>query len=57
LQEELTALTDELAVQAHAAPRTRLLMTLPGVDFPVAQTLLAALGEIDRFPSADRAAA
>jgi transposase len=57
LEEELTALTDSLAVQAHADARTRLLMTLPGVDFPVAQTLLAALGEIDRFPSADRAAA
>ena len=57
LQEELAALTDQQAVQAHADPRTRLLMTLPGVDFPVAQTLLAALGEIDRFPSADRAAA
>ena len=57
LEQELTALTDGLAVQAHADTRTRLLMTLPGVDFPVAQTLLAALGEIDRFPSADRAAA
>jgi transposase len=57
LEEELTALTDELAVQAHADPRTRLLMTLPGVDFPVAQTLLAALGDVGRFPSADRAAA
>jgi len=57
LEEELTALTDGLASEAHADPRTRLLMTLPGVDFPVAQTLLAALGEIDRFPSADRAAA
>ena len=57
LQEELTALTDQLAVQAHADPRTRLLMTLPGIDFPVAQTLLAALGDVDRFPNADRAAA
>jgi transposase len=57
LEEELTALTDELAVQAHADPRTRLLMTLPGVDFPVAQTLLAALGEVDRFPDGNRAAA
>ena len=57
LDQELTALTDGLAVQAHADPRTRLLMTLPGVDFPVAQTLLATLGDVDRFPSSDRAAA
>jgi hypothetical protein len=32
-------------------------MTLPGVDFPVAQGLLAAFGDISRFPSADKAAA
>ena len=57
LQEELSALTDELAIEAHADPRVRLLMTLPGVDFPVAQTLLAALGEVDRFCDGNRAAA
>lgn len=57
LEEELDALTGGLAVQAHADARTRLLMTLPGVDFPVAQTLLAALSDIDRFPNPDRAAA
>jgi hypothetical protein len=31
-------------------------MTLPGVDFSVAQTLLAVLGDISRFPTADKAA-
>jgi len=56
LEEELTALTDDLAREAHADPRVRLLMTLPGVDFPVAQTLLAALGDVTRFPDGNRAA-
>jgi hypothetical protein len=32
-------------------------MSLPGVDFPVAQSLLAALGDISRFPSGEKAAA
>ena len=32
-------------------------MTLPGVDFTVAQALLSALGEVDRFPDGNRAAA
>jgi hypothetical protein len=32
-------------------------MTLPGVDFPVAQMLLAVLGDISRFPGPDQAAA
>jgi transposase len=35
----------------------RLLMSLPGVDFSAAQALLAALGDVTRFASADRAAA
>jgi len=57
LQEELDALTTQQAAQAYADPRARLLMTLPGVDFPVAQTLLAALGDVSRFPDGNRAAA
>ena len=32
-------------------------MTLPGVDVAVTETLLAALGDIDRFPDGNRAAA
>ena len=56
LESELTALTDDLARAAHADPRVRLLMTLPGVDFPVAQTLLAALGDVTRFRDGNRAA-
>lgn len=46
-----------LARQAYADPRVKLLMTLPGVDFTVAQSLLAAWGDIERFPTAPQAAA
>jgi transposase len=56
IEAEILALGDSLAHQAHHDPRIKLLMTLPGVDFPVAQTLLAALGDPARFPSADQAA-
>ena len=53
---EILDLTNLLAKFAHDDQRTKLLMTLPGVDFPVALTLIAVLGDISRFPSADRAA-
>lgn len=45
-----------LAKQAWHNEQVRLLMTLPGVDMTVAQSLLAALGNVERFPSADQAA-
>lgn len=57
LEAEIELLSDSLARQAHADPRRKLLMTLPGVDFPVASTLLATLGDPSRFPSGQRAAA
>ncbi|HEY7335740.1 MAG TPA: transposase [Bryobacteraceae bacterium] len=37
--------------------RVKLLMSLPGVDYQVAQALQAALGDVTRFASADKAAA
>lgn len=54
---EIAATTDALAVRAWDDASAKLLMTLPGVDFTVAQTILAALGDVSRFSSADRAAA
>lgn len=57
LDQEIQALEQGLAQQAYADQRVRLLMTLPGVDFTVAQTVLAALGDIGRFGDADQAAA
>ena len=56
IEEELTATTDLIAKHAYHCPEVKLLMTIPGVDFTVAETVLSALGDIHRFPSADRAA-
>src|SRR5205809_286112 len=41
-----------LAEQVLAAPEMRRLLTLPGVNFVTAAALLAAVGEIRRFPTA-----
>lgn len=46
-----------LAKLAHADAQTRLLMTLPGVGFATALALRAALGDLSRFPTPDRAGA
>lgn len=54
---ELELLDQELVKEAHADVRIRLLMTLPGVDYTVALAILAALGDVSRFPDGDRAAA
>jgi transposase len=56
-EQQIEASAHCLACVAHADPRVRLLMTLPGVGFATAQTLLAALGDLSRFPTANHAAA
>jgi transposase len=57
IEQEIHSLEDRLARLAYERQSVRLLMTLPGVDFAVAQGVLAAWGTIERFPDADRAAA
>ncbi len=57
VEAELALLESHLAQEASQDPRAKLLMTLPGVDFTVAQALLSTLGDIDRFPDGNRAAA
>lgn len=48
---------DQLLVRrAWNDSRVKLLITLPGVDVTVAQAVLAALGDIDRFQSPEHAA-
>jgi transposase len=54
---ELALLHEQLARQAYEDPRVKLLMSLPGVDFTVALAVVATLGDIHRFPSAEEAAA
>lgn len=57
VERELAALDKQLVALAANEPRVQLLMTLPGVSHVVAIGLLAALGDIDRFPDGDHAAA
>jgi transposase len=54
--QEIQVLETTLAQKGYADPRVKLLMTQPGVDVNVAQTVLAALGDITRFPDGDHAA-
>jgi len=56
IEEEIAACTDPIAAHAYQHPGVKLLMTIPGVDFCVAETLLAALGDFTRFADGDRAA-
>jgi transposase len=55
-EELIGEVTGALATRAYADQRVKLLMTLPGVDFTVAQTLLSALGDIARFEDSASAA-
>jgi transposase len=59
----LSAVEEEIAQQdivlvqhGYADPQVKLLLTLPGVDLVVAQTLLATLGEVSRFRDGAHAA-
>jgi len=55
-EQEIGAHHQLLAKKAYEDDRVRLLMTLPGVNYPVALSLISALGDINRFPDPDRAA-
>jgi len=57
VQQEIDTLGQQLAKQGWQDQRVRLLMTLPGVDVTVAESVLAALGDIERFPTPEQAAA
>jgi transposase len=57
VETEIASLEKTLIPRAYADPRVKLLMTLPGVDYTVAQTVVAALGDIRRFRDGDHAAA
>lgn len=56
VETELAALERPLAAAGYADARVKLLLTLPGVDLAVAQTLLAALGDVSRFRDGAHAA-
>ncbi|MGI8727877.1 MAG: IS110 family transposase [Solirubrobacterales bacterium] len=52
LDEEIEALDRKLAEWAIGSPEAQRLMTIPGVGVGTAVTLMAAIGEIERFESA-----
>jgi transposase len=56
LQKEIDTLDAELARRGHASQHVKLLMTLPSVDVTTAEAVLAAWGDVKRFPDADHAA-
>ena len=56
VEKQLTALQPTIAAKARPDERTKLLMSLPGVDVTVAVALLGALGDVSRFPTGDAAA-
>jgi transposase len=57
IEKQIAQTQKPLAELAYADPQVRLLMTLPGVGCATALALKAALGNLSRFPSADRVAA
>ena len=57
VDQELAALEQTQVEDAAADPRVRLLLTLPGIDVAVATALLAAIGDLSRFPTPARLAA
>lgn len=57
VDQELAALEQTQVQDASTDPRVKLLLTLPGVDVTVATALLAAIGDLRRFPTPARLAA
>lgn len=56
LQKEIDAIDEELARRGYASDAVKLLMTLPGVDVTTAEAVMAAWGDVSRFPDGDHAA-
>jgi transposase len=56
-EREITQLEELLAQEAWQDGNVRLVMSIPGVDYTVAQTCLAAIGDISRFPHPKKLAA
>lgn len=54
---EIAKLEQRLVREAWQDEKVRLVMSIPGIDYTVAQTCLAAIGDISRFPNAKKLAA
>jgi transposase len=57
VQQQIDRFERVLAERGWSDDRVKLLMTLPGVDVATAETVLAALGDIGRFATPEKAAA
>lgn len=56
VQKEIQGIDERLLQRVHAHAQMKLLLTLPGVGIQVALALLAAIGDISRFPSPEKLA-
>jgi transposase len=54
---EITELDELLVREAWQDEKVRLVMSIPGIDYTVAQTCLAAIGDISRFANGKKLAA
>lgn len=54
---EIAELEQRLVREAWQDEKVRLVMSIPGIDYTVAQTCLAAIGDVARFPNAKKLAA
>ena len=57
VEAEIAQLDEQLAREAWEDEKVRLVMSIPGVDYTVAQTCLAAIGDVGRFASGKKLAA
>lgn len=53
-EQEIAGIEARLVGQAWEDERVRLLMSIPGIDYTVAQTCLAAIGDVSRFANAKK---
>ena len=56
-EQEIAAVEERLVRTAWEDEKVRLLMSIPGIDYTVAQTCLAAIGDVSRFPNGKKVAA
>ena len=53
-EQEIAHLEEKLVSEAWQDEKVRLLMSIPGIDYTVAQTCLAAIGDVSRFANAKK---
>lgn len=54
VEQEIAQMEESLTREAWQDDKVRLLMSIPGIDYTVAQTCLAAIGDVTRFKNAKK---